>query len=824
VSKIEHRITSNPCQECGGHPRNHRPNHKFQDGCCILPASAHREARKDTRRDRKRHNHYKKDVFWFIDGEGHNRHPETNEPTHNHRYVMLSAAGENGGEAPRIVNPYGLTSQACFDFVIDKVPRNAKIFSFGFGYDTTNWIRDCPNKVIYQLLRPSERKASFKSPKTGKIIHYNKAVYYSPDGKIITKNVYALNHMGSEISIRRGVWGPDEEKGGFLPKFTSHTARIHDIFKFFQRPFVEALKAWFIDPQGKLPKEIYDVLHAMQIMKDKRSSREWDALEGATMDYNDDECVLGAQLARKLQRASEDADYALKNRYDSSGTLAKIAMKKHGIIEEIRHASPEMRVAVAQASFGGRFENSVIGLVEGEIFGKDLSGAYNHSTATLPCLKCGVWERTTVREKLDGCKTALVRYHYSDPPKDMAWGPLPHRFKNQLICFPAVSGGGWVWLPEYLEAEKGWNHVHFVEAWVLRSECEHTPFAWVARLYNERLKLSKEGKGIVFKNVANSVPGSLMQTIGSGMFHCSIWAGLLTAETRSRLLQVITAHQDRWNLLSVATDGIVSRERLTLPPHFDTDFMLGEDAKNKTPEQLKKPLGGWEDKDSGPTFFIRPGQSLPWFADGITPEREQFTLKNLRSRGISRELMIKHGPLLIDTFIASLEGKKLDGTPIEKIKLEDGTWETGRGCYHLPEDVRFIPAKLAVQKKRRDQKNLLMRENSDHADPFEYVRSTTYGQWINRPRVINFDPRPKREFGYKVQEGTKQARLQLRHLPMDLECAPYDKYLAFDEGRDRPPEVSPEERKAQEAKDWINGQPDFDDFDFDALDLVEMEL
>jgi hypothetical protein len=834
AKKQSHKITKNPCETCGGHPRNHYATHQFKEGCCILKEEQHypdkRKGRErtDTRVGENRRPYVHKDrEFWFIDGEGHNRHPKTNAPSSiehyvKHRYVMLSAASENmmtGKESdkkpPRIVNRFGLSSKECFDFVIDNIPRHTRVFSFGFNYDTTMMIKDLPNRAIYRLLRPSLRSYMRFDKKSKKKIPTNAPEYYAPEGKIEGVQGYALNHMGSEISIQRGLWTYDARKQDMILRCTIPAVRIYDIFKFFQRPFVEALASWFADKENKLPPEVQVTLKAMKVMKDKRSSPEWDALEEATADYNDDECVLGAQLARKLQTASEDAGYALTRRYDSSGTLAKIAMRKHGIIEENRHPSPEMRRAVAQAAFGGRFENSVIGLIEGEVLGKDLSGAYNHSCAILPCLKCGVWELTKVRERLDDSDvaTALVRYRYSEPPKDISWGPLPHRFENQLICFPACSGGGWIWLPEFRLAEKGWNHVHFMEAWILRSSCGHYPFSWVAKLYNERLKLSKEGKGIVFKNVANSVPGSLMQTIGSGIFHNSIWAGLLTSETRSRILEVILTHNERWNLLSVATDGIVTKEHITLPPAFDTDFMLDEDArKNKTPEQLKKPLGGWEDKESGPTFFIRPGQSIPWLAEGITKEKEQFVLKILRSRGISRELMVKHGDAIIQTFFASLQGKKLDGTPLD---------EGSAGQYQLPEDKRFIPAKLAVMCKRRPKDSIMSAEGSDN---LVYTRSETYGQWVNRPRVINFDPRPKREFEMQIQEGSRYARLRLRKLPMDLECAPYDKYLAFDEKRDSPGKTSPEAIRGNVERDLIMGQPDLPDFDFAALDLVEMEL
>src|SRR5690606_27094330 len=115
------------------------------------------------------------------------------------------------------------------------------------------------------------------------------------------------------------------------------------------------------------------------------------------------------------------------------------------------------------------------------------------------CLDCGKWAWTNDRNRIDDAQLALVKYKLGAPPKRMIWGPFPFRLDSGAIVFPSTCGGGWIWKNEYLEGEKLFPHVEFHGAYIYRTQCNHQPFKEIAPYYVYRLKIGKEGPGIVVK-------------------------------------------------------------------------------------------------------------------------------------------------------------------------------------------------------------------------------------------------------------------------------------------------------------------------------------
>src|SRR5262249_46056518 len=151
------------------------------------------------------------------------------------------------------------------------------------------------------------------------------------------------------------------------------------------------------------------------------------------------------------------------------------------------------------------------------------------------------------------------------------WGPFPFRDEIGSIVYPRSSGGGWLWGDEFFAGEALFPHAEFVEAWVYDCSCTCKPFAAIPGYYRERVKIGKEGPGIVIKLGCNSCYGKIAQSLGGeGPFTSWMWAGLITSGTRAMILRALGAHKNPANLLMVATDGICTRERLDLPKPRDT--------------------------------------------------------------------------------------------------------------------------------------------------------------------------------------------------------------------------------------------------------------
>lgn len=535
-------------------------------------------------------------------------------------------------------------------------------------------LRDLDDRSLFLLFRPEKRTKDTKP-------------------QPVKWQGYALQLVGTKFSVSRG----------------NRSTLIWDTFRFYQSRFVAALETWKVSGED---------LERMESMKLKRGSFT-NAERAEILEYCLSECRAMAMLTWKLQEAHKKAGLQLRSYY-GAGSTASVLLKRMGINNVERDVPDEMQVPTAQAFFGGRFENRITGPVHGQVWSYDISSAYPYQLWQLPCLGCGSWEHTTKRRDINDCQAALVRYRLDprDPPTD--WGPLPYRTPVGSIVYPSRSGGGWVWDREYKSAERNFDGVEFREAWVYRTTCDCKPFAEIASAYVERLRLGKEGPGIVLKLGCNSVYGKLAQSVGASRPYRSMaWAGMVTSGTRAQILDALALHKNRRNLLMCATDGIYTRERLKLPEPVDTGTMTAH----------KKPLGGWEEKEvPGGIFAARPGIYFP--LDATTEDVSAF-----RARGIGRKE-------LYDNFR----------------KIQEA-WAAGRHTVKLGSIVRFHGAKSSIS------------ISGDAVQGFSFKRSDRYGQWRKRPIEMNFSPLPKR--GAILKDGS----LTLREMPMDAESAPYKRAL-----------------------------------------------
>lgn len=666
------------CALCAKPVSAHNPDHKpvgtdYNCSRCGVPAHSHK---------------YKEPRGQYlvgIDGEGMDVpgtlvDPRTGKVLRNHIYTLLAYSDEIGRNTDSVYNPTGLSTKQCLDFLLT-MPKRARPFAFAFNYDLTMILRDLDNKSLYILFRPELRHVGSKP-------------------KAVRWEGYELNLIGTRFSVKR----------------SGKRVHIWDTFRFYQSSFVDALGTWKAAHSADLER--------MRVMKAARGSFDKYTIE-QVRDYCLEECRYMATLTKKLIDAHNKAALPLRA-FFGAGSTASVLLKQLGIDKDERNGPTEMDVPVASAFFGGRFENSVCGPVNGVIHSYDISSAYPYQLFSLPCLRCGQWKRTKARKEMQNSAAALVRYSLTPRvrDRDTAWGPLPFRTDDGSIVFPHTSGGGWIWRAEFEAAERHWKGVNFHEAWVYHTDCDHQPFARIAHIYRERLKLGKEGPGIVLKLGANSCYGKLAQSVGrSRPFRSMIWAGIVTSGTRAQLLDAIGQHKDRANCLMLATDGVYSREKLNLPQPIETGTMT----------EHRKPLGGWEHKvvPNG-IFAARPGIYFP-----LRPTKEEMLL--FRARGIGRKQLYENFERIQKAYASADQTVKVDDV------------------------VRFHGAKSSVHIGR-----------DDSGKPC-FVRSNRYGQWRPRPIEMSFSPLPKREGILK--DGT----MTLRQFPLDVTSKPYDRALVSDD-------------------------------------------
>jgi hypothetical protein len=679
--KQYHIPRGHPCSICGYSAHSHRVSHQFKVGkkpyeelCsqCGLRKTKHRIRSPEA----KRRNNAKV-VYLGIDGEGQGRIV--------HKYVLLAASDETGKRSWHVENPNGLTTVQCLEFILSLGTNRAKLFSFAFNYDLTKILEDVDDESLYLLFRPELRQRSKKWQKFGPWP--------------IKWNGYRLNLQGTKFTVKK-----DNKR-----------VVIWDIFKFFQSKFVQAIKDWKVGEE-----KLY---HRISTMKDKRSEFDKESQDDIRA-YCLEECRCIAELARKLVDAHTNAGLKLKTFY-GAGSSGAAMLNKMGIREKIRPAPEEMKDAIASAFFGGRFENGVIGAIRDPIWSYDISSAYPYQITFLPCLIHGRWEHTKSAKLAREKRTTLIRYSLTPNAKISkgSWGPFPFRTRDGSISFPASSGGGWIWKNEYLAGKRLFPNVRFEEAWIYDCDCDCQPFDKIPEYYVFRIRIGKDGPGIVVKLAVNSCYGKLAQSIGNAMFNNWIWAGLITSGTRAQTLDVAALHKDLRNMLMIATDGVKSLERLIMPLPVDTQTA-----------ETGKPLGGWEEKyEPKGVFLARPGIYFP-----LEPTIEE--IKDVRGRGVGKGVILENWQRIIAAW--------------EK----DGV----KGTATVANVSRFCGAKTSISRSAKGYNRAALNTEGRPA----------YGQWISRKVEMSFNPMPKRECVNRDGQS-----LRLRRFPKDLISVPYGRAL-----------------------------------------------
>jgi hypothetical protein len=294
--------------------------------------------------------------------------------------------------------------------------------------------------------------------------------------------------------------------------------------------------------------------------------------------------------------------------------------------------------------------------------------------------------------------------------------------------------------------------VKFHHAWVYDTDCKHRPFGWVENTYKERVRWGSDGPGLSLKLAMNACYGKLAQSIGNAPFQSWLWAGMITAFTRSRIL--MTLAPDAWHVLTVATDGIQSTR----------DLRIGTDEKT---------LGSWEAKTSNGLVVVKPG--LYWSPDD---ETDKF-----RARGIGRREAWEHRELIAEA-LERWDGKDFDAGVSVKSRRFFGAKQSIYAMAHCRTCKTSYPgAAKCPNGHLPDRVGTKLLEAPDGRD--------AYGRWCERDIEINFTPLPKRE-------AVMGKRLRIRDMG-GLESLPYDGV------------TTPEGIMLRELREYELEQPDWDE-------------
>lgn len=547
-----------------------------------------------------------------------------------------------------------LTTEELLDFICDHAAGEILV-GFSFGYDVTMILRDMPPDQQARLFRPKDM-GSGKSRYTW---------FRQFDVEYLPRQYFR---------VRRMKWIVDS-KGNKRRVPDGDARTIFETFGFFQKSFVKVIHEFEVGTkEGRA-----------LITANKARRSDFAEITQEERIYCRLECEYLAELMERLREYCNAA--AIKPRtWNGAGKLASALHKRENTPRAdgpALQAIPRDVLDFANmAYYGGRFEITRTGMIDQPVYEYDIRSAYPDAMRFLPCLECGRWHQASGKD-LERAElfVAGVKFNHPDLGNGHMCG-LPIRSREGRLYWP-LQGAGVYWSPEIRAAQKLGASIEYQEGWIYEKRCDCHAFDWVEPLFDYRRSIGSKGPGYPIKLAINSLYGKLAQRKGNGAYANMIWAGLITAFTRAKLMNAIALAPGK--IVMAATDGIYSLEPL--------DLELGER------------LGQWEAETLDGLFIVQPG--LYW-----SPEKRK-----------------KKGRGLPGSFFE-------EGGLTERFEREWANWLANSGadfpCVGVP-ITNFIGLKLALS--RNDPASAGQWRAESRTISFDYSNKRE-GHWINGRHLV----------------------------------------------------------------------------------------
>lgn len=578
---------------------------------------------------------YKPDVrrIVTVDGEGKAR-------DNRHAYTLLAAAGDRGyrahiehdgskreavrNEGPRYGKSqyhkddtsanYGLATQRMLDFLLSIPEGKADlVISFSFTYDMTKILQDLPYSALKEF---------------------------------------------AELGVT--VWEGYVISGIPRKYFEIQTAgkrvKIWDVFAYWQMSFAAALESspeLFSDTRREVNR---------MIARMKKERERFDTMpDDEIREYCFSECEHLSIMYRDFLR-NLDSMGLVQLQHSGPGSAANAFFAAVNLKQYMPNGDPTMYLAGLPVSvaihsyYGGRFEIAAQGNV-GDQIEYDIQSAYPSIAVNLPCLACGYFRH------VNDFEPGKFGFYCAGSHTSGPWAPFPFRANTETArdylnraskgAIAFVHGGKrWVTSAEVSIARRyfGNEAIPVFSGWVFDAGCNHRPFARLTELYLHRKigdptcpacladkkhfcpehPAPSAGLSKVIKLIINSVYGKLAQAIGwkpdprspyltgpesvrAPEYQCYIWAAWITGGTRAKVMEAALiggrkpdcpdcmprACERHSSVRSIATDGILTGERI---PELDadvTDWVLGSWERSDKPDVWLGMPGIYSFRDEG---------------------------------------------------------------------------------------------------------------------------------------------------------------------------------------------------------------------------------
>jgi len=283
--------------------------------------------------------------------------------------------------------------------------------------------------------------------------------------------------------------------------------------------------------------------------------------------YCKKDAVLTAKLGNWLVNNAKEVNLPLPKFITSHASFSKQYFRSECYIPSIDKIPINILDIAFETYFGGRFELLKRGYFE-KLYLYDINSAYPDVIRDLPSLKYGTWNKVNKPNKNE----CLGFYKVFLDIKESYISAFPILYKNGSVIYPNGVYSGWI----------TWYELDLLSKWVVDfvygyefvpGEAEYFPFR-KAIDYLYKVKTENKNKDNVlywfYKKVLNALYGCFIERhrkvdglIYSGVLFNSVYASIITAKTRWRLLKDVK--KSNWKYLcGFHTDSLISTKKLNL--------------------------------------------------------------------------------------------------------------------------------------------------------------------------------------------------------------------------------------------------------------------
>lgn len=521
---------------------------------------------------------------------------------HRHVYVLLGCGQE------QIEDQAGLGWETIFEFLYAQSERHPRSAFVGFflPYDFSQWLKTAdPQKVWKLTTKRGQRTRSF--------VHNGRLRYRSVDF-VGERGMWEVDVQGDQVLKFRPMACDCRFQAGVTcnhpkPPYMA----VCDAGSFFQSTFLSV-----IDPENYPAGEAPCSAEEFELVKRGKDTRADADLDDDMRRYNRLENELLARVMSTLDAGFRSHDIKLrKTEWFGPGAASSQWLSQRMLPQDARPLTGNTAKAwdaARESYFGGWFEIFAHGTVPGVSYEYDISSAYPHAIRSLPCFDHGRWTAIK-RGALLGALPDYALIYAQVRGLDPYMGAMLHRDKHHRINRPHATAG-WFWSFEVEAAVRAGvvDEVKIEKGWAYEPCDCAPPLRAIEALYTDRLQVGKKTpRGKAAKLLMNSAYGKLAQSIGGHPWQHFPWASLITARTRTMILDAVASHpQGTRALLMVATDACYFAS-----PHPGLP--------------LSESLGDWEEKDKPDLTVFKPG--VYWDADA----KDDF-----KARGVSAKDLAPH--------------------------------------------------------------------------------------------------------------------------------------------------------------------------------------